>query len=587
MFARHYHAQQARLAAIYDVSTRLTETLDLPTLLNTVMDAVIQLTHAERGFLMLYDDRSGNLETVAARNFDRQNITDRSAEISRSIVERAVSTGEPILTSNAQEDTRFADNQSVIGYQLRSIMCTPLRARGNILGAAFVDNRFMSSVFSQEDLELMVSFASQSALAIDNARLFTQTDQALQRRVQELSVFQTIDRQLNRSLNLQRVLELALDWAVQATNAHSGSLGLVEKALERSPEINILAHWGSQEDTEYTISKGHPILKQMLSTTRTASSRHESADGRAVTQLVVPIRIESEVIGLIMLNSPYPNAFSADDRAFVERLADRTAVAMENARLYEQLRNAKQQQSNFVAVVSHELRSPMTTIMGYTELLLGNMGGELQPKQREMLEIVATNSRRMQLLIQDLADINRIQMGQMNFSIGEFNLVEVVNEVVRSLTDLVKGKKQRITMMLDAATIPPVSADRSRTAQILTNLINNAHKYTPEGGRIGVRMRVQRNFVLVEVIDNGIGISTADQAKLFGQFFRAEDRAVREQQGWGLGLSIVKMLVEAQGGEIVCRSEVGKGSIFSFTLPISTLPLPAQQKERELATAST
>ncbi len=146
--------ESARLAAIYEISSRLGTTLDLSKLLELVMDSVIDLTNAERGFVMLYNDQSAKLETVGARNFDRESIKEDSAEISYNVVERAITTGEAILTSNAQEDNRFSGFTSVVDYQLRSMMCAPLRARGRIIGATYVDNRFLSSVFSQEDLDL-------------------------------------------------------------------------------------------------------------------------------------------------------------------------------------------------------------------------------------------------------------------------------------------------------------------------------------------------------------------------------------------------------------------------------------------------
>jgi len=220
--------QQEKLAALYAVSSQLGSSLDLTKVLNQVMDAIIQLTGAERGFLMLLDEATDGLETAVARNVDQTSIDGHEGKISRTVVRRAIATEEGVLTNNAQEDDRFSGQESVIGYQLRSIMCAPLRARNQILGAVYVDNRLMSGVFEQGDIDLLVTFTNQAAIAIDNARLFTQTDQALARRVDELTLFQKIDQQLNKSLDLNRVLSLALDWAVSLTNADNGSIGLME-----------------------------------------------------------------------------------------------------------------------------------------------------------------------------------------------------------------------------------------------------------------------------------------------------------------------------------------------------------------------
>lgn len=560
-------SQQARLAAIYEVSARLGSTFDLTKLFNLVMDATIELTQAERGFVILQNDQSGKLDVVGARNFDKRTISSHnSTEISTSIVERAMTTAEPILTSNAQEDHRFANVQSVVGYQLRSIMCVPLRVRGRVIGAAYVDNRFMSGVFGQDDLDLLTTFANQAAVAIDNARLFNQTDQALSRRVEELTVFQQIDRQLNRSLDLDRVLGLALDWAVNLTHAENGAIGLVRDSAEKP--IDMLARKGDQADADHTIHSNHPIFAQVLHGGDVARSRHESAvTDKTVTQLAVPIRNQGDTIGVILLDSPLENAFPREDIDFVERLADRAAVAIKNASLYAEVRRAKQQQNDFLAVVTHELRSPMTTIMGYTDLVRSGAVGTLNPQQGELLDTVMGNVKQMRLLVSDLADINRLEIGQLQLKCDSFEIAPVLRQVKRSLRERIREKNQQFSLKVESD-LPPIYADMERTIQITTNLVTNANKYTQEGGLIGVRARRDGDFVAVDVVDNGYGISKEDQKKLFSQFFRVESKQVREEKGWGLGLSIVKMLVEAQGGEINFRSELGKGSAFTFKLPI-------------------
>ena len=141
--------QQNHLAALYEVSAKLGETLELEALLNLVMDSIIQLTGGERGYLMLADEISGEARTRVARNVDQTSLSGDSMQVSRTVLRRSMHTGEPILTDNAQEDERFAGHQSVVGYQLRSIMCAPLRARGRVIGAVYVDNRLFAGVFSQ------------------------------------------------------------------------------------------------------------------------------------------------------------------------------------------------------------------------------------------------------------------------------------------------------------------------------------------------------------------------------------------------------------------------------------------------------
>lgn len=566
--------EQARLAALYQVSSQLGASLDLSEVLNQVMDAIILLTGAERGFLMLFDDLTGRLRTEAARNVDRETIEGESMQISRTVLQRAATTGDPILTSNAQEDERFSDQQSVIGYQLRSIMCAPLRARARIIGAVYVDNRLYSGVFKEADLELLGTFANQAAIAIDNARLFTQTDHALARRVEELTVFQQIDQQLNKSLELNQVLSSALTWAIALTTADSGSIGLLVET-ETGPALRLSVNTSAGGEPPRTAPADHPVLAQVLQEERSVYleqvSAAESLDGRAAAvQLAVPIKRDGLITGLITLESRTPQAINDEDIAFVERLADRAAVAIKNARLYEDIHAANKAKSDFISVVTHELRLPMTSIKGYTDLIMSGMTGELNEQQKQFLGVIKRNLDRMSVLIRDLSDINRIESGRMQFEVGAFDVRDVVMEVVESFQEQAATKSQTLRVEIGEGDTA-VSADSRRVSQVLTNLVSNANKYTPPHGDILIQVQPQAAFVQVAVCDTGIGISEENQAQLFNQFFRAEDAAVREQVGWGLGLSIVKKMVEAQGGEIWFQSTFGEGSTFAFTLPSANI----------------
>ena len=564
------NVEQARLAALYEVSSQLGASLDLGEVLNQVMDAIILLTGAERGFLMLFDDVTGQLHTEAARNVDRETIEGDSMQISRTVLARAANTGDAILTSNAQEDERFSHQQSVIGYQLRSIMCAPLRARARIIGAVYVDNRLYSGVFKEPDLELLGTFANQAAIAIDNARLFTQTDHALTRRVEELTVFQQIDQQLNRSLDLNQVLSSALTWALAMTTADSGSIGLLENT-EEGQVLRLLVSTGAGVESPRSVPADHAVLAQVLAAGRSVLleqvSRAEAINGRAAAaQLVVPIKQDGQAAGLLTLASQHAQAITAEDVAFVERLADRAAVAIKNAQLYEAIQAANKAKSDFISVVTHELRLPMTSIKGYTDLIMSGMTGELNEQQKQFLGVIKRNLERMSVLIRDLSDINRIESGRMQFELADFDIRDVVQEVVESFAEQVAARAQVLDVVVEAGNTA-VSADPRRITQVLTNLVSNANKYTPRNGRITVQVQPQERFVQVAVSDNGIGISEENQTQLFTQFFRAEDEAVREQVGWGLGLSIVKKMVEAQGGEIWFQSAYGEGSTFAFTVP--------------------
>ncbi|GJM42999.1 MAG: hypothetical protein DHS20C20_32810 [Ardenticatenaceae bacterium] len=577
--------QEARLAALYEVSSQLGKTLDLGEVLNQVMDSIIQLTGAERGFLMLYDAEQGRLQTRAGRNFDQETIEADAINISQTVIERAINTGEGILSSNAQEDDRFSGHESVVGYQLRSIMCAPLQVRGHTLGAVYVDNRLFSGVFEKDDLGLLVTFANQAAIAIENARLFTQTDQALARRVEELSLFQRIDQQLNRSLELNQVLSLSLNWAIALTNAAGGSIGLFEElksedtGLLNGPPIQMLRLMVFRGEEEHSESRlvdlSHPIVRQIMKSGRSVLthnvSEEESVDGTpASAQLAVPIQQDGVITGLITLETQQNIEINREDVAFVERLSDRAAVAIKNAKLYEAIHAANKAKSDFISLVAHELRVPMTSIKGYTDLMNAGLAGPLSDQQKQFLEVIRRNLTRMSSLISDLSDINHIESGRMKFDLKSFDLREVVADVADSLRERIGNRKQTLHIEIEDE-LPLVYADASRMTQVISNLMSNANKYTPDGGEIVVRAWPNGRSAFVSVQDNGLGISEEDQQKLFTQFFRAEDSKVREQSGWGLGLSIVRRMVEAQDGEITFESKLGAGSTFTFTIPLANM----------------
>jgi len=194
--------------------------------------------------------------------------------------------------------------------------------------------------------------------------------------------------------------------------------------------------------------------------------------------------------------------------------------------------------------------------------------GSLNEQQLNFLNVIRNNVDRMQVLVSDLSDISRIETGRLRLQTEMISLDKYLNQILSSLGPKINEKKQILDVHVPED-LPMCNADPHRVMQVLANLINNARKYTPEGGHITITVSLKDSFLHVEVTDDGIGISSADQARLFTQFFRSEDLAVREQQGWGLGLNVTKQLVELMGGEIGMESKLGEGSTFWFTLPVS------------------
>jgi signal transduction histidine kinase len=563
--------EQNRLVALYRVSQTLGTSLDMDEVLKQVMDAVINLTGAERGFIMLLNPETQDWHWRAVRNFDQEQLSPREMEISRTVIQTVLNSQEGLLSADAQADPRFSRQESVALYALRSILCAPLWARGHVIGVIYVDNRAMRARFTQPDLQLLTAFAGQAAVAIENARLYTQTDQALAQRVAELETLTQIDQALNASLDIERVLEITRRWAIEGARSQDGIVWLFPEAgtefnTGSGPAATVSADYlpPSSMPLPEGLSHEHlnPLLVKAFSMLE-PKLQPRSGDHPAV--LVVPVRHAGRALGGILVWRQ--KSFGGQETQFLLRLASRAAPAVINARLYQVVQQASLDKSKFISIISHELRTPMTSIKGYTDLIRQGAVGSLNTQQLEFLDIVRGNVERMAALVADLLDVSRIETGRLNLDFKQVTIPEYVDEALQSLRPRLDEKSQKLDVVLSPE-LPKVNTDPNRLVQVLNNLISNASKYTPEGGKISVMATAQGDSVRLEVSDNGIGISTQDQAHLFTQFFRSEDPAVREEQGWGLGLDVTRRLVGLMGGQIGFRSELGKGSVFWFTLPV-------------------
>ncbi len=269
-------------------------------------------------------------------------------------------------------------------------------------------------------------------------------------------------------------------------------------------------------------------------------------------------------------------------RAFDE-MAESLEQAEARRRLAEELRrqnyeleqqNRSIQEANrlkteFVNMVSHELRTPLTSVQGYVYLLLEGQAGRLGDEQQECLTVIKNNAERLLGLINDLLDISRIEAGRTDLHRTALDLAHLIRGVVSSFRPLIDAKRQALTVEISDA-LPAVWGDSARVTQILTNLVSNAQKYTPAGGRITIAAQPESGFARVDVRDTGVGLSHEEQARLFTKFFRGQNRATQGVAGTGLGLVITRALVELHGGCITVSSAPGQGSTFSFTLPGTT-----------------
>jgi signal transduction histidine kinase len=552
-----------RFEALYNVSAMIGASLDIDKVLEHIMDAVIQLTGAERGFLMLRDD-DGDLQVRIARNLDQQTLTSADFEYSRTIASHVLDTGEAVVTTNAAEDSRFAGQASIVSRALRSIMVAPLRARGRVIGIAYVENRIVAGLFGEEDLATLETLMAQASVAVDNAMLFNATDDELSRRLDELQQLRRVDLQLNETLDPDTAMQVALSWAVRLSGAERGTIAFLEG---RPSHLVNQHHYPAESETATSAFLDEQIPSSMaMLETHTAQVVNEGDS--AYVQMLLPIIRDKDAIGVVMLEAPAETGFTDEQREIAERVVARSVVSIENARLYKRAQDADRAKSEFVGIVAHDLKAPMTSIGGYADLML-MMQKDMDDRQREFLERITGTVKRMEMLVSDLADISRIESGQ--FFMNEVRTP--VSKVVQAIRDTIMpqvDKRQHTFVEKVDDDLPDMYTDYYRLVQVLTNLLSNAYKYTPDGGTITLHVTRDGDSVRYAVQDTGIGLPPEAVAKLGTKFWRAEDDYTRSQPGTGLGFAITASLVEQMGSQIEIDSEVGVGSIFSFSVALAT-----------------
>jgi signal transduction histidine kinase len=291
--------------------------------------------------------------------------------------------------------------------------------------------------------------------------------------------------------------------------------------------------------------------------------------------LNVPLFRVTDVIGLISLTHRHINGFSDAHVELLKTFADQAVIAIENARLFNELeRNTRQLEAanrhkdEFLASMSHELRTPLNAVIGFSEVLLEQMFGDVNKKQEEYLNDILTSGRHLLSLINDILDLSKIEAGRMDLHLEEFDVAVAIDNALV----LVRERATRKGLSLDWKTggeMQTIRADQRKFKQVLLNLLSNALKFTPEGGKIALRATMHNGQVEVAVSDTGVGIAKEDHQAVFEEFRQVGD-ALKRREGTGLGLALSRKFVELHGGRMWLESEPGRGSIFSFTLPTST-----------------
>lgn len=396
-------ARRQRLEMLYAVIAAVNSSLDLDEVLSLVMNAIVRVTGAERAFLMLRDS-AGQFTPRAAHNLDLTMLEAPAFEISRSVVERVATQGQPIITTNAQEDPRFSAQASVVSFSLRSILCVPIRLRGAVNGVVYADNRIRAGVFSSQDRDLLAALADQAAVAIENARLFAETRQ----RLQEMNAVYDVSQSITRTLDMERVLQQITEESIRAVPpADKAVLHLLDasgKFLEPKAVAPATARTGKTGHLPVDRGLAGVALRERR-TLRVPDIRDDPrfaaprSDIRSL--LVVPLVVVGQAIGTLTVDSKRPKAFTAGNERLLGSLASQVAIAIENARLFASLKQKIDEittMKNYMedifssvasGVITTDLTDRITTFNPAAERILHVSGKEvLQKPLRDALSFL-------------------------------------------------------------------------------------------------------------------------------------------------------------------------------------------------------
>ncbi len=416
----------------------------------------------------------------------------------------------------------------------------------------------------------------------------------LMRSVEELKALGAVSQAISSTLDLQKVLATVVANAVQLSGTDAGA---IYEFVETTQEFVLRATHKMSEELiraiqQSRIRRGETIVGQAGSN-RTAvqipdiqkerfyplREALERAGFRAL--LAVPILREESIIGALVVRRKTAGQFQKETVDLLQNFATQSALAIQNARLFreikekgQQLEIANEHKSAFLANMSHELRTPLNAILGYTELILDGIYGDVPGKIEEILVRLEKNGRHLLGLINDILDISKIEAGQLELSLSEYSMSEIVQTAIATVESLAEEKKLVLKASVPSD-LPVGRGDEQRLNQAVLNLIGNAIKFTEEGEvRVDVT-NADGNFI-VSVSDTGPGLSENDKQSIFREFYQADSSNTREKGGTGLGLSIARRIVELHGGRIWVESSLAKGSTFRFKVPVSV------ERQREL-----
>jgi GAF domain-containing protein/anti-sigma regulatory factor (Ser/Thr protein kinase) len=506
---------------------------------------------------------------------------------------QAIRNRTPLNIADAQTDPRLPEAEHIRARVrgFRSRVLVPLLLHEEAIGAMSVARREPGG-FNADEILLLQTFADQAVIAIENARLFKELDartQDLTRSVGELQALGEVGQAISSTLDLRTVLSTIVARATQLSGTDAG----VIYEYDEPREVFVPRATEHLESEIVETMLATPVRKGEGATGRLAEmpepiqvpdilaapaeSRVRGALVRAGYRalLAVPLVAEDHLLGGLTVIRKATGAFAPNVIELLRTFSTQSALAIQNARLFReiedksrQLEAASRHKSEFLANMSHELRTPLNAVIGFSEVLLQRMFGDLNDKQEEYLKDIYASGQHLLSLINDILDLSKIEAGRMELAPAPFNLPGAVDNAVTLVKE--RAARHGITLQLDVdPRLGELVGDERKIKQVLLNLLSNAVKFTPEGGRISLKAGPRDGMVEIAVADTGIGIAPKDQAAVFEEFRQVGTDEQRKQEGTGLGLTLAKKFVELHGGRIWVESAPGRGSTFTFTLPVA------------------
>lgn len=537
-------------------------TLDLDDVLSKILKHISAIIPYDYALIMLL--RGQTLKVRATDGFDID-LSDFSINTTENIFyQQALLQQYPTAFSDITQNTFWALQHPHFASKTKAWIGAPLVYKKKIIGMLTLHHT-EAGYFDDADLDLVHTFANQASIAIDNAQLYHreqlkvrqfQTIAKIGRQTAEIRSINTllnaITSKLHVDLNYEFITIFLFDNERNTLSLSAASDLSPEMLVEKSYEISL----GDKGIISAVAASQEPLLVNDVS----IFNDYVMGPGREKVQseVALPLLTRSGLIGVLDLQSERTHNFLPEDITLAQTIADQIAVAIETANLQQQL-------NEFVQSVSHELRTPLTFIRGYIDLLLEDSFGKLPASAKKGVRIVSERSYDLQRLVTNLVTHQELKLVDPYFQ--PINLGDVIAQTVKSARPAAKKFDIKVQTHI-AADLPIIQADPDYIQQLLDNLIGNAIKFTPEEGRITISAKASETAIQLSVKDSGIGIAPEKVDKVFERFYRVSKTSFRNTRGAGLGLTIVKQIVDAHHGNIAVKSIVGKGTTFIITLPI-------------------